>query len=653
MIDPAALPAFDAVARAGVVVLLVLLPWLATRGLPDAEEAELLAARRSELYLVTALSLATLALLTWGLAVWRALPPAGIGWRAGPAVELAVWSVGTTAAGLAAVWLLTRAGRALGAEESPLVRILLPRTPRQRWSFVAVAAVAGVAEEYVFRGFLLHGLAGWTGSVWAAVLLSAASFGVGHGYQRAVGVARASVLGVLLAVPVVFTGSLFPAAVAHFWINVAIGLGGWRWLLPPGEVGEEGESRIVLPRERGEEPPEEPGTGWKRTLIPARVAAGAVAVALLAAAPSAAAQEGAAGGAGGDEGDRGPEFGLVLESGFRAEPEGAARSTGFELFRARARVSGRAGIGFEYRARAAYDPERRVVDLLDARVLVPLWPGARLSAGQFRAPFSREMLRDRGGIQFAERAQAVEALAPGRQVGVELSGHLLDRRLSYRTGLFNGEGRRAGNPDGGYLYAARLGFSRLGGEVSFYDELAVNGGVGFAASADSGRDYSRAGSFLSPWVDARDFEGDRIAWGADVEVSYRSVFLAGEYLWSRFDPDLPASAPPGALPAGEEPPARTVRGLYLEGGYRLWGGLVDLLARYDAFEPVDGETRDFFVMGANVYPGFDARVGFQYALGPESLPPPPPGTPARGLERSFPPGGLADGQFITRLQLSF
>ncbi len=45
------------------------------------------------------------------------------------------------------------------------------------------------------------------------------------------GVLRAGVLGMLLAVPTIWTGSLFPAIVGHFWINAAVGLGGWRFLL--------------------------------------------------------------------------------------------------------------------------------------------------------------------------------------------------------------------------------------------------------------------------------------------------------------------------------------------------------------------------------------------------------------------------------------
>jgi membrane protease YdiL (CAAX protease family) len=70
------------------------------------------------------------------------------------------------------------------------------------------------------------------GSPWPAMGLASVSFGISHGYQRLIGIVRATLLGTLLALPVVFTGSLFPAIVAHFWINAVIGIGGWKLLYP-------------------------------------------------------------------------------------------------------------------------------------------------------------------------------------------------------------------------------------------------------------------------------------------------------------------------------------------------------------------------------------------------------------------------------------
>ena len=229
---------WSAIARGYLVLLLVGLPALAATGVPEESELEELPGARRVLYLSTVVSLGALALLTWAVAALTGLEGGDVGWRAAPPSRMALWTVGVSLAGLAVVWAITRVGQWLGASESHLVRFLLPRNRGERWGFALVSAVAGVGEEYLFRGFLLHGLADWTGSVWLSVGVVAVSFGVGHGYQRAVGVVRASVLGVLLALPVVFTGSLYPAIVGHFWINLAIGLGGWRTLVPPGEGKE-------------------------------------------------------------------------------------------------------------------------------------------------------------------------------------------------------------------------------------------------------------------------------------------------------------------------------------------------------------------------------------------------------------------------------
>lgn len=238
MYDLATAAEWPPVARVYLLLLLVGLPALAATGVPDEEELEELPGARRVLYLSTVVSIGTLALVTWALAALTGLGAADLGWRGGPPPELALWTVGVSLAGLGAVWTVTRAGQRVGARESPVVRFLLPTNHRERWGFAVVSAVAGVGEEYLFRGFLLHGLAAWTGSVWLAVGAVTVAFGVGHGYQRAVGAVRAAVLGVLLALPVVFTGSLYPAVVAHFWINLAIGLGGWRSLVPPGEREE-------------------------------------------------------------------------------------------------------------------------------------------------------------------------------------------------------------------------------------------------------------------------------------------------------------------------------------------------------------------------------------------------------------------------------
>lgn len=220
------------ITRVFAAVLVAGLPVLAFRtGLKDEHLPQIEAARVS-LYASAALTLGILAAGVLAMAAWQGIPAVDLGWKVtdpGPAFG---WAIGITVAGLGIVWVITRIGRRVGLEESPLALALMPRTGQERNGFLLLAGAAALGEEYIYRGYLLHVLAAWIGDPWLAVVVTSLSFGVSHGYQRAIGIVRATALGVLLAVPVVLTGSLFAAVAAHFWINAALGLGGWKTLYP-------------------------------------------------------------------------------------------------------------------------------------------------------------------------------------------------------------------------------------------------------------------------------------------------------------------------------------------------------------------------------------------------------------------------------------
>jgi membrane protease YdiL (CAAX protease family) len=180
--------------------------------------------RRLPLYLGSALSLWVLAGVTLGVALTGGLQPAAIGLVTGDVGQQLLWAAGVIL--LAEGTIL--AGHRLGLRESPLMALLLPRTGRERVAFFGLALSAGVCEELVFRGFLITVLSAATGSLTMALLLSALAFGITHAYQEPAGAARATLLGLLLAAPVVATGSVLGAALAHAAIDV---IGGY-WLGP-------------------------------------------------------------------------------------------------------------------------------------------------------------------------------------------------------------------------------------------------------------------------------------------------------------------------------------------------------------------------------------------------------------------------------------
>ena len=79
---------------------------------------------------------------------------------------------------------------------------------------------AGFYEEFMFRGFLMQGMAmlfGGNRRAWiVACVLQGALFGAGHAYQNPIGIAITGALGVLLGLLVLASGrNLWPAIIGH------------------------------------------------------------------------------------------------------------------------------------------------------------------------------------------------------------------------------------------------------------------------------------------------------------------------------------------------------------------------------------------------------------------------------------------------------
>jgi len=222
---------FSQIALGAAFVVVIGLPVLAVRGgVPDDQVGEIAEARRT-VYASAALSLLILSAIAFAVALWQGIAPERLGWRVDTPGSSVAWAGGIAVSGLVVAWIVSQSGARLGWRESPVSLALMPRDGPEIRSFLLMVGIAAVGEEYLFRGFSYQILAELLGA-WPAVLVTSVSFGLSHGYQRAVGIVRATCLGVLLALPVMWTGSLFPAIVAHFWINAAIGIGGWRYFFP-------------------------------------------------------------------------------------------------------------------------------------------------------------------------------------------------------------------------------------------------------------------------------------------------------------------------------------------------------------------------------------------------------------------------------------
>lgn len=117
--------------------------------------------------------------------------------------------------------LLESAFRAAGlsAPSTPLPSFLTAKGYGEFILAFVLVVVVAVAEETVFRGYLILRFKGITGSVTAAVILSAAIFSLGHGYEGSAGLATVGFVGIAFALVYVWRKSLIVPIVMHFLLD--------------------------------------------------------------------------------------------------------------------------------------------------------------------------------------------------------------------------------------------------------------------------------------------------------------------------------------------------------------------------------------------------------------------------------------------------
>jgi membrane protease YdiL (CAAX protease family) len=189
------------------------------------EEAE-----REAIYTSSALSVWVLAALAMLAARFSGMSRELLRLESIPGDTLLLAAGLTTLAGIG----IMAAGKLVRVPESALVDYLIPRTASEKIAFTGLSLSAGIAEELVFRSFLIGALATATGSLATAVAISVAAFAVSHAYQGVVGVLRVVLLGVVLTAPFLLTGSVYPSMVAHAALDILAGLVLADWLRSDG-----------------------------------------------------------------------------------------------------------------------------------------------------------------------------------------------------------------------------------------------------------------------------------------------------------------------------------------------------------------------------------------------------------------------------------
>lgn len=288
--------------------------------------------------------------------------------------------------------------------------------------------------------------------------------------------------------------------------------------------------------------------------------------------------------------------------------DGAAND-GFQARSVRLRLGGQART-LSYVVQTDFTSSR---PLLDAFVQIPLADRLRLRGGLFKTPYSAELLTPRPSIPFAERARVVNALAPARQAGVQLSGDLTadarDAQVTATLGAFNGTRGLSTNDNDHLLYLGRLtGTVPLGPGTL---DVGASGGYSLDAQATIPNT-------------ATSFAGTRLLVQADAAYETGRWRLAGALHAADLDRDGPT------IPEAD---TQSPFGFHATAGAAVADGH-RVRARLEGYDPdtIEPAPDDRLVLGYNYTASSVLRVVVNYEASTEDV---------------------ADGFFTGRLQVAF
>ncbi len=127
--------------------------------------------------------------------------------------------------------VLARAGRAgpdgkaaasLRRQTAKLER-MMPRSRADLRAFYALSVTAGICEELLYRGFMIHYLLGLGLPLIPAAVASSLVFGFGHLYQGLRGMVTTAAVGGFLAAVYLLSGSLLPGMLIHALMDLYSG----------------------------------------------------------------------------------------------------------------------------------------------------------------------------------------------------------------------------------------------------------------------------------------------------------------------------------------------------------------------------------------------------------------------------------------------
>lgn len=305
---------------------------------------------------------------------------------------------------------------------------------------------------------------------------------------------------------------------------------------------------------------------------------------------------------------------LHLQSEFGDSPDG--RFNGIEdrflLRRARVNIQGAFLEHFDYKAEIDFGANS-LSEQTGSRGAVTdfflnwnRYEFANLKAGQYKTHFGWEQILSDTKLLTIERSLPNDRLTDGRQIGTSVTGAILDKRVSYAIGMFNGTSvNNSFNDNDHFMYTARIQGTVLKTDDQKWP-VEWNMGINGLSSKDGGAGGTITKSGFG--FTGNNFSGDRNAWGVDTQVKVGPFDIQAEYLRNRFEPDN--GTPANGFEAD---------GWYLLGGYYVLPKYLQAVVKFEGFDPDKGEAgnaTEVWTFGLNYYvKGDDLKLMANYLYG--------------------------------------
>jgi phosphate-selective porin OprO and OprP len=304
---------------------------------------------------------------------------------------------------------------------------------------------------------------------------------------------------------------------------------------------------------------------------------------------------------------------VQAEAGDKGDARFGSDNDRFYLRRARLNATGKFLEEFDFRLEGEFagtlaNTSGLRAQLTDAYITWNRYPSATVRVGQFKTPFGFEQLYSDPRLFTLERSLVNDRLTLSRQLGTQVGGDLLDKRLTYAVGAFNGNGANNNfNDDDRFLVAGRIAGVPWQGKL-FGQRASWGVGGGFYTSDDT--NVSPGGEFAfdsTPTTPERDgiFSGKREGFGVDSQLQCGPVELWAEYLTTEWKTD---SGRPLASVESE--------GWYAQGTVYVIPDKLQLVLKLESFDPIreiENNTTEIGAAGASWYfKGHDLKFLLNY-----------------------------------------